>query len=153
MYITKKALNELTPDEYRACHYLNLRGEGMMLYSLIKNRQSSRSIAIMAWDDNKLLGWALLSPHGADANWYSSVHQKRKSRYVAQFYVRVPCRGKGVGAALMREVNKLDATPTVIPHDRDSADFFASYRVVTDRTRRGLVDGAKRRKKVKLTMT
>jgi len=151
MKITSKALTDLTKDEYRACSYLNMRGNGMMLYSLMENKDNANAHAVMAWENNKLIGWALLVPHGDDSNWYSTKHQKSKSRYVTQFYVRKPRRKQGVGAALMRRVIELDATPTVIPHDPQSADFFASYPIVTEKCRRDLIQEAKQRKKRKLT--
>lgn len=150
MKITSKALPDLTKDEYRACHYLNMRGNGMMMYSLMGNRDNKNARAVMAWEGPSLIGWALLIPHGDDDNWFSTKYQRSKSKYVTQFYVRKTRRKQGVGGLLMREVIKLDATPTVIPHDTESADFFASYRIVTEKYRRDLIQEAQHRKKRKL---
>lgn len=151
MDIRIKTLNTLTKEEYRACHYLNMRHEGVMMYSLMDNKNSDRAYSVMAWEGDLLLGWALLIPHGDDWSWHSSSHQRKKSKYVAQFYVRKPYRCKGVGRALMDAVNRLDKTPTVIPHDPTSADFFASYAVVTDRGRRPMITKAKSNKRKRLT--
>lgn len=150
MKITSKALTDLTKDEYRACHYLNMRGNGMMMYSLMGNRTNEDAHAIMAWEGPNLIGWALLIPHDDEPNWFSTRYQKSKSKYVTQFYVRKTRRNEGVGGLLMREVIKLDSTPTVIPHDATSADFFASYPIVTERCRRDLIQEAQWRKKRKL---
>ena len=120
----------------------------MMMYSLQDNKGSSTAYAVMAWSDDRLIGWALLIPHGDDLSWYSTPYQRKNSKYVVQFYVRKTCRKKGVGRLLMDAVNKLDKTPTVIPHDRDSSDFFASYKVITDRGRRGMLTAAQKRKKL-----
>lgn len=149
MNIITKALSDLSTEEYRACSRLNMRHNGMMMYSLQDNKNSDTAYAVMAWDTGRLIGWALLIPHGDDLSWYSTPYQRKNSKFVVQFYVRKACRRKGVGRLLMQGVNILDKTPTVIPHDRDSSDFFASYRVITDRGRRGLLTSAQKRKKAK----
>lgn len=149
MNISVKPLNKLDQTEYKACHYLNLRGEGMMMYSLSENRTNQHGIVIMAWEKSTLLGWALMLPHGHDDNFTSTSHQRRRSTYVTQFYVRKPRRNEGVGAALMAEVKRVDKIPTVIPHDPVSADFFASYQVLADKSQRQMITQAKRGKKAR----
>ena len=150
MKIYSKALNSLTKKEYRACLYLNLRNNGLMMYSLMENKNSGDAYAVMAWEGERLLGWALLIPHCDERNWYSTTYQKRVSKFVTQFYVRATCRQKGVGTALMRAVNVLDSRPTVIPHDPISSAFFASHDVVTEAGRRGMITEAKNRKKARV---
>lgn len=118
----------------------------MMMYSLVDNKDNPNAHAVMCWEKGKLLGWAICIPHGDDMSWHSSRYQRKNSKYLTQFYVRKPNRGKGIGSRLMREVNKLDSKPTVIPHDPTSAAFFASYDVVTDRYRRGMLTSAKKDK-------
>lgn len=117
------------------------------MYSLMYNKDSSDAHAVMAWDDGRLLGWAILVPHDKETGWYSTRYQKKKSKFVAQFYVRKTHRNQGIGKRLMRHVNKLDATPTVIPHDDRSAHFFASHDVVTEACRRGMLTSAKKKKR------
>ena len=151
MFYTTKSLDKLSPREYRACLYLNMRSSGMMMYSLVDNKDNPNAHAVMCWDGTKkhpekLLGWALCIPHGDDMSWYSSSWQRKKSKYVTQFYVRVPYRQKGIGKRLMTLVNRLDESPTVIPHDQQSAAFFASHHVVTNKHRRGLLTSAKANK-------
>lgn len=147
MRIRTKALTKLTTNEYRACHNLNMRGEGTMMYSLMDQKENPNAHAVMAWEGDKLLGWALCVPCKDEHQNTATSWQRRKSKYVTQFYVRVPYRGKGIGTRLMAAVKRLDETPAVIPHDRTSADFFASHKVVVASDRRYLVTAAKRRKK------
>lgn len=150
MDIRVKSLKDLTPEEYRACFYLNLRGSGMMMYSLMDHKNSADAKAIMIWGDagkKYLMGWALMVPILDEIGWYPTRYQIKKCKYVNQFYVRKPERSKGLGTILMNEVKKIEPVPLVIPHDPASGDFFASHKVVSSRDRRDVISEAKRRKK------
>lgn len=151
MKIESKALTQLTPDEYRACLHLNMRSNGMMMYSLMDQKKNPKAIAVLAKDsDGKMHGWALMVPHADEYQWAPSAYQRRKSKYLTQFYVRKSRRGEGIGTALMEEVKMLDKTPAVIPHDSTSGDFFANHAVVSDSDHRPFINEAKKRKRRKV---
>lgn len=146
MRIITKTLSELTDKEYKDCWYLNMRGSGMMMYSLMDNKKSPRSYAIMAYGGSKLLGWALLVPFEDEVGWFPTNYQRRHAKFVTQFYVRKSWRNKGIGSELMSEVKKIEPVPVVIPHDPTSGNFFASHKVITDKYRRSIITKAKKRK-------
>lgn len=140
-----KAIQDLTPEEYRACYSLNFGQYGWMRPSLSYYRKKTDVWVIMLWED-KLIGWSLVAPCNRDSIFEINEYAIRRSKYVAQFYVRFRERGKGYGRLLMSEVLKLDPRPHVIPHDTQSGAFFSSYPVTCRRNERPYITEGKKRK-------
>jgi len=126
--IVVKSLADLSDTERRACHNLNLRGGGYMQKDLKDFGDRSDCFAVMGWEGKTLVGWCLLL-NLRIPELYVTANAKRKSKYMAQVYVRARYRGRGIGHSLMQEALKLDDRPHVYPHDERAAAFFARYRV------------------------
>lgn len=145
--MTSKALNKLTPTEYRALVMLNMGNNGIMRYSLQDNRHNPNAFAVMAKEGTKILGWALMVPCNDEFQYHLTPYQKKKAKYLTQFYVRPRFRNRGIGTRIMAGVKKIEPVPNVIPHDDTSADFFEKFKVVTNEDGRMFLREAKKKKR------
>lgn len=87
MRIYTKSVRSLTEHEYEACHNLNQGFRGMMQNQLAECRAGrSPGRAVMAWDGDKLLGWAL---------------KFRLVRWEMYIYVHPSHRCQGIGTKIV----------------------------------------------------
>lgn len=146
--IKTKTVGKLDTKEYRACYRLNMGSNGLMRFCLVDERANCpESLAVMVWDGDRLMGWALMTPTTYRGETYLGAYARRTCKYSVQFYVRVSQRRRGVARRLMNEVLRHDTRPFVIPWDSRSASFFADYTVSTDGYRRRLINAEKKKKR------
>ncbi len=134
MKYTTKFVSELTPSEYRQLVNLNFRDQGSMrdklkstrLQSQIENHPDARARVVLALDENKVMGWALIFA------WYNKEREKPYSRNFVErvtqwntyLYVRKSYRRQGIGQNLMKHVYATQIDAQVHPHDQASGYFF-----------------------------
>lgn len=117
MIIYTKSVPDLDAKEFTACKRLNFGMSYGMKSKLIELRDLSRSKSrvTMAWDGEKLLGWALVFK---DDYWHEHEWQ-------VFIYVRAECRRKGIGTVLIGRTKMGRIKPIVVcPHDERSEAFF-----------------------------
>lgn len=109
MRLVHKKIKNLTPEEFKACHSLNHRDEGLMREKLVMCRNSSccDGLVWMLWDKEVLVSWALLQL----GNKHSDL----------AFYTRRTHRGKGHATRLLkiaeRKLDKRKIRAHYYPHD------------------------------------
>jgi GNAT superfamily N-acetyltransferase len=88
MKLFTKKVSELSEAEYQAAYDCNLGGGGLMRRDLRSARRdkSIKASAVMAWEGDELLGWALKLRKAGERHMY--------------IYVKPEHRGKGVGRAI-----------------------------------------------------
>ena len=127
--LKSKLVGNLTPDEYKACHRLNMGHRGTMVYRLEESRKRAprRSRAIMIEDEEGLLlAWALLFPYGYGMRRKSKVPPK-----LVHIYVRSSCRRRHLGTRLLCASRRYIEHPEVSPWDARSGAFYASFKYET----------------------
>jgi GNAT superfamily N-acetyltransferase len=68
---------------------------------------------IMAWEENRLMGWALVFDEAST----SAVH----------VYVRASERRKGIGSKLLRRATRVKPEVTAVPWDEPSRALYAKH--------------------------
>lgn len=114
MRIITKAVVDLTSEEYQRCQNLNMREKGEMLGSLIHARKGlDDNHAIMAVEDDLLLGWALL-------------HYFVNTPFVS-VYVRRSMRRRGIGTKLLMVAHERWGDFSYRAWDERSSKFFSQF--------------------------
>lgn len=144
MRTVTKDVKALTPVEFRACLRANYGPALGYMYDelkLCREKEQYQGFVIMLWDGphdtiKNMHAWALLTPTRTYGCVAGTRHNKRVSKYTAQFWVKTQHRRKGLGKRLMREVYKYDQNPYVFPHSKESAKLFSPYRVTASASSR-----------------
>jgi len=110
--IQTKLVKNLTDEEYRACRFLNLRGNGEMHWNLarLRNEKNANARVYMIKEGGKLIAWSLVFGD------------------CAHFYTRSTHRRKGYGTRLVKKVNKEHDRPVVYAHDETAQEFFGAVK-------------------------
>lgn len=121
MQVIIKRTDLLTSKEYKACHSLNMRKNGMMQWRLTYCRQHKKGWVFMIWDNDRLMSWAL-----------AFQRPMSDDEIGAYFYTRVSVRGKGYGSAIMAKVKEFNDKIICFPWNHNSDKFFSKRDVGKD---------------------
>ena len=95
-------------------------GDSMMrdtLNELAEGARQSREVPfVLAWEDNKIVGWGLLTP------------QEFTRKRVMMIYVMKPYRRRGIGSAIAKKLRRFQ-DHSCFPWDETSYEFYDALKI------------------------
>lgn len=123
MILERTHYHQLSPKTIRRLKQLTLSGEyggSMMHETLVEietGYRSSREVPlVLAWEDNKIVGWGLLTP------------QEYCESRVMMIFVMKSYRRRGIGSAIAKKLRRFQDS-RCLPWDERSYEFYNSLKI------------------------